>query len=713
MKNTFKKNIGRTLSIFLAIFLLLGTIPIVGVSAAEVTSNFEYTLLDDGTIEVTKYVGTDSYAIIPDEIDGKPVTKVNEFCFYNDDDYNGLNYTVKSIFISKNITDFSDTLNNGEYRCLNRILYLESISVDESSSVYSSDSGILFSKDFTKLIYYPTRKAGEKYIVPEYVRELGRSAFSQPANLRSLKFSSPLEKVGYAAIFNGSIEEAEYPVYPEPSSKIALFTWCEKLTKVYIGKDVKWMNDEDFTQSRNVTLYVYNNSYALDWAKEHGFAYEIMEEPTSVSLNKTSLTLDVGKSYTLTKTVSPSNAVTSYTWSSSNTSVATVDKNGKVTAKASGTATITVKTSNGKTATCKVTVNLPTPQITSLANTTGGIKISWNKVSGAYGYRLYYKPASGGWKRFKDTTATSFTDSGVVPSKTETYTIRCIDKNGNTVSGFNSTGWSKKYTPVAPTISKLDITTGGIKLSWNKIAGVYGYRLYYKPVSGGWKRFKDTTATSFTDSGVVPNKTETYTIRCIDKNGNTVSGFYSKGWSMTYTPVAPTISKLENTSGGIKISWNKIAGVYGYRLYYKTSSGGWKRFKDTTATSFTDSGVSPNRTETYTIRCIDKNGNTVSGFYSKGWSMTYTPVAPTISKLENTSGGIKISWNKIAGVYGYRLYYKPASGGWKRFKDTTATSFTESGVSPNRTETYTIRCIDKNGNTVSGFYSKGWSITRK
>ena len=47
MKNTFKKNIGRTFSIFLAIFLLLGTIPIVGVSAAEVTSNFEYTLLDE------------------------------------------------------------------------------------------------------------------------------------------------------------------------------------------------------------------------------------------------------------------------------------------------------------------------------------------------------------------------------------------------------------------------------------------------------------------------------------------------------------------------------------------------------------------------------------------------------------------------------------------------------------------------------------------
>ncbi len=170
-----------------------------------------------------------------------------------------------------------------------------------------------------------------------------------------------------------------------------------------------------------------------------------------------------------------------------------------------------------------------------------------------------YKPASGGWKRFKDTTATSFTDSGVVPNKTETYTIRCIDKNGNTVSGFNSKGWSKKYTPAAPAVSKLDITTGGIKLSWNKIAGVYGYRLYYKTSSGGWKRFKDTTATSFTDSGVSPNRTETYTIRCIDKNGKTVSGFNSKGWSKKYTPVAPKITRLSNTSKGVSVTWNKIA----------------------------------------------------------------------------------------------------------------------------------------------------------
>ena len=262
-----------------------------------------------------------------------------------------------------------------------------------------------------------------------------------------------------------------------------------------------------------------------------------------------------------------------------------------------------------------------------------------------------------------------------------------------------------------PSISKLENTTGGIKLSWNKVSGTYGYRVYQK-TSNGWKRFKDTTATSFTDSAVSANQTKTYTIRCIDKNGKTISGFNSKGWSKKYTPVAPTISKLENTTSGVKLSWNKITGVYGYRVYQKTSNG-WKRIKDTTSTSFTDSAVSANQTKTYTIRCIDKNGKTVSGFNSKGWSKKYTATTPKITKLTNTSKGVSVTWNKVTGVYGYRLYRKYAGGSWTRVKDTTSTSFTDSGAKKGKKVTYTVRCIDKKGNTISDYNKTGWSITRK
>lgn len=78
--------------------------------------------------------------------------------------------------------------------------------------------------------------------------------------------------------------------------------------------------------------------------------------PTSVSLDKTTASVKKGETVTLTATVTPTNAVNkTVTWSSSNTSVATVN-NGIVTAVKGGTATITAKTSNGKTACCTITV---------------------------------------------------------------------------------------------------------------------------------------------------------------------------------------------------------------------------------------------------------------------------------------------------------------------------------------------------------------------
>lgn len=590
-----RTKVKKLTSVILAVVMMLGILTIAPLTVSAATyGDFEYTLEDDYTCTITKYNGSAANVTIPSTIHDYKVCKIGAGAFYDcsslekiviPDSVNEICWSpmygcfqkcnnLKEIYIG---SGFEKSL--FDMYTLSGCNSLEKIVFSEDNNYYCSIDGVPFDKSKTSICRYPAGKKDKEYTIPDTVSEL---------------------------------------------SMADEFFYNENLKTIVIPKSVKSIGEYTFgtVDSFPITIKGYKGTAAEEYAKENGFKFIEISDPTSVSLNKTSLTLDVGKSYTLTKTVSPSNAATSYTWRSSNTSVATVDSNGKVTAKASGTATITVKTSNGKTAICKVTVNLPAPQITGLANTTGGIKISWNKVDGAYGYRLYYKPASGGWKRFKDTTATSFTDSGVVPNKTETYTIRCIDKNGNTISGFNSTGWSKKYTPDAPTVSKLDITTGGIKLSWNKIAGVYGYRLYYKTSSGGWKRFKDTTATSFTDSGVSPNRTETYTIRCIDKNGNTVSGFYSMGWLKKYTPVAPTITRLSNTSKGVSVTWNKIAGVYGYRLYRKYDGGSWTKVKDTTSTSFTDSGAKKGKKVTYTVRCIDRKGKTVSGFNSKGWSIT-------------------------------------------------------------------------------------------
>jgi hypothetical protein len=79
----------------------------------------------------------------------------------------------------------------------------------------------------------------------------------------------------------------------------------------------------------------------------------------SVTLNKTTDTLTIGDTDTLTTAINPTNATNqNVAWTSSNNSIAKVDTTGKITALSAGTATITVTTADGsKTASCVVTVN--------------------------------------------------------------------------------------------------------------------------------------------------------------------------------------------------------------------------------------------------------------------------------------------------------------------------------------------------------------------
>ena len=76
----------------------------------------------------------------------------------------------------------------------------------------------------------------------------------------------------------------------------------------------------------------------------------------SISLNTDSLTMGIGEKYPLSLTLSPSNAKSKFIWKSSDSSVASVDGSGKVTAKKIGKAKITVKAANDISETCNVEV---------------------------------------------------------------------------------------------------------------------------------------------------------------------------------------------------------------------------------------------------------------------------------------------------------------------------------------------------------------------
>lgn len=110
---------------------------------------------------------------------------------------------------------------------------------------------------------------------------------------------------------------------------------------------------------------------------------------TGVTLDKTTATVAVDKTITLNATIKPSDATTkSVTWSTDNSSIATVSTSGVVTGKKAGTATITAKTDDGNyRATCKVTV---TGTAATIAVT--GVTLSPTSTSVAVGSTVVLTP---------------------------------------------------------------------------------------------------------------------------------------------------------------------------------------------------------------------------------------------------------------------------------------------------------------------------------
>ena len=109
------------------------------------------------------------------------------------------------------------------------------------------------------------------------------------------------------------------------------------------------------SQSSQPKTQVYGGDPAVSYDNNGRYSNSGGNAVSSVKLNYSSKTLEVGDTIQLSATVSPSNANQSVLWSSSNSSVAFVN-NGKITAKKIGKATITATANNGVSASCEVTV---------------------------------------------------------------------------------------------------------------------------------------------------------------------------------------------------------------------------------------------------------------------------------------------------------------------------------------------------------------------
>lgn len=211
-----------------------------------------------------------------------------------------------------------------------------------------------------------------------------------------------------------------------------------------------------------------------------------------------------------------------------------------------------------------------------------------------------------------------------------------------TITGINSYKGSKVVyfkikndIPQQPVINSASVVSNKyVNLKWKTVPGATGYRLYRKSNGSSWKTVKTLSGTSFTDKGVKFGQKYTYTVKAYKKvNGKTYWSTYNKtGKTITVTLSAPTLSSAKASGyNAAAITWKKVSGATGYRVYRKVAGSGSYKSVATlkNVSSFTDTKAPGGKTYTYTVRAYKKSGSkTIWGNYSQAGINVKTKMQP-------------------------------------------------------------------------------------
>jgi hypothetical protein len=281
---------------------------------------------------------------------------------------------------------------------------------------------------------------------------------------------------------------------------------CDGTWGSHGNRSYYWYAMYQYQNYKKQNVYHYTKTDSWSSTKDSSafvvkYRYKVKDiVPTSVTLNKTRI--DFSKKsdkVTLTATVAPQNAANkNVTWSSSNTSIATVDSNGVVTSVGNGTAVITAKTAvGGKTAQCKVTVNIPLTVSASKSENDKNVVFTADAAGGKAGYTykfIVYNKTTGTWGLIQNYSSKNTCTWKKGSAGDRDFYVDVKDADGKVVRSralnvkIESSKPTSVLTPSAVAVSAGDKLT--LTASTNKSGCTYKF-LIYNPATNQWFKLQD------------------------------------------------------------------------------------------------------------------------------------------------------------------------------------------------------------------------------
>lgn len=324
-----------------------------------------------------------------------------------------------SIITYVNIPKTVNAMGDGVFGRMN---YLDKITVEKGNPCFSVSDGVLYFnyKDGSRdIVAIKSTYDKEEYVVPDNVKYIGSYVLQENPYIKKVYIPESVNSIGYAAFFGcdnltevhipysvkyaeglnfdgssdyvvsmylyeNSYSEKRFVKDDENILATFVFNYVGRYEKITLEKNTSQnlkttnktndcsieelalkSNNPKVAEVKNGKVIAKSIGTALIKAKygDYEFVYEINviddKHITKLNFAKKNVEIKKGKTKKLKTVVDKKDNVDKYTYSSSNKKIATVDKDGKVTAKKAGKVTITVKSSNGLKATCTVNVKAP------------------------------------------------------------------------------------------------------------------------------------------------------------------------------------------------------------------------------------------------------------------------------------------------------------------------------------------------------------------
>ena len=354
--------------------------------------------------------------------------------------------------------------------------------------------------------------------IPSSVDLLDDYTFAYCTSLKNIKLNDGLKTLKLM-VFSECFSLKEITI---PSSVVEfernVFNSCKYLEKIVLKSTIHSVNGLDtrkdnmfYNMNNSAVIQCYKNNEFINlissFSKNNKIEYMDTIPATSLTLNKSKITITKGSSTQVTRTLTPSNSTDATIFVSSNPKIATVDQRGNIYGVGYGTATITVRTTGGLDKdNCKkqVKVNVCPKKISKFTEASKGttsIKAKWTKMSDIDGYRVFRKyGTSYEYVADVNSSTTSYTFGKLASGTKYSFAIKAYK-----VLNGSSRIYSAEY-PVLNTFTRPAKVSGfakktvgktSVSTTWKATKGATGYRMYiYK--NKKWTQVATVKGTSYT-----------------------------------------------------------------------------------------------------------------------------------------------------------------------------------------------------------------------